>query len=121
MIDIDDASEDGNFLELPWEGGPICSQLCSLDLAEGFRRTLPFRSRIADYLADSSFPYDRQASDEHRADAERYRDLAWEVEPGDQMWVTIDPRDHPEVEIGVASLVIVRKGTIIHRERLGVF
>jgi hypothetical protein len=100
--------------------GVICSRLLPPEVAEGILRTSLLRARLADSIAETYRLDERNGFEDWQATAIQYRDLPWTTLPGDKFWITVDPRPHPEVKIGVASLVVVRNGKVVFRERLGV-
>ena len=107
--------------ELLSENGILCSRLLSQEDAEAFSRCNLFRARLADSIAEAYRPHEADGFDHWQSKATQYRDLAWTTLPDDRFWLTVDPSTHPEVKIGVASLVIVRNGKVVFRERLEVF
>src|SRR5262245_58836934 len=102
---------------LPWEGGPLCSRLLPHELGVLFLE----RARLADMSTEDCVPDEIEASEAYLAVARRNRDLVWSILPGDRIWLTIDPQAHPEVKVGVASIVVVRGGKIISKEHVDVF
>jgi hypothetical protein len=102
------------------EGEPPCSRLLPPEEAELFLRAHPLRAHLADSIAESCLPRDKEGYGHWRARAMRDRDLIWMTRPGDKFWITVDPSNHPEVKT-VLSFVVVRDGDVIFRDRLGVF
>src|SRR5262245_44695324 len=77
---------------MKWLNGdePACSHLLSTELAEGFIRSFLQRARLANSLAENFRDQDLEGSQEWRSMAERSRDLAWLIRPGDRIWITVD-------------------------------
>jgi hypothetical protein len=102
---------------------PLCSRLLARDEIAQYLRLATMRAGFSDFAANAlcreNSPFDRGELGVLRDEAGRHRDFVWSILPGDKVWLTAEPRRHPEVEHGMPYLVVVRNAAVVFRYRLG--
>jgi hypothetical protein len=73
---------------------------------------------IYEHLAQYGGQRDTSSSAHCRAEAARFRNLGLLLAPGDAIWISKEPPDHPEFITGTTYIVVVRSGKLIAKEML---
>jgi len=81
-------------------------------------RLLTAMVRINNQCAAMSRPLDQGLVKRNQAEAERYREVRWKIEPTDRVWLLTEPPDDPEFIQGSAYLVVIRSGRLIVKHKL---
>ncbi len=102
---------------------PLCSRLLARDEIAQYLRLATMWAGFSDVAAKAlrreNNPLDRGELELLKDEAARHRDFVWSILPGDKVWLTAEPRRHPEVEHGMPYLVVVRNAAVVFRYRLG--
>jgi len=103
---------------MKWPPGDLYTLRLSPQESWAFIRVVPFRTRLLDQLAEASDHFEPEEMRRYASQAERSRELAWSYRPGDEIWITVEARDHPELSRGVSCVVVASGGQVIFRDVL---